>query len=213
MMSKRVLTNKFYLLLLIPLIILQSSASNTANISNRKITLVLNINNAYYTDLGGDKLFNDIIVNFTTSVNYNLPLKHSNLEDNNHEDNVHLKSCVTYHHESEDDPVKTKSYENLLTINKIQNSNYHQKDRCMLIYHLKLTLTLPSGINYNFRLKLIDSIGSSNIYSIKLYNLATEPGWYNIKFDIRFRFGGYTHGSANFDFDPPGMSQGHDPVR
>ena len=66
----------------------------------------------------------------------------------------------------------------------------------------QVKLTLPSGLAY---LVIIEVIGKYNVLSmsLKMYDTATEPGWYNVKVDA-FSMGVHKgHSTASYDFDPP----------
>ena len=67
-------------------------------------------------------------------------------------------------------------------------------------YHI--ALKLPSGLVY---LVIIQVIGKYNvlIMSLRLYDTATEPGWYNVKVDAFCLGIGRGHSTASYDFDPP----------
>jgi hypothetical protein len=67
-------------------------------------------------------------------------------------------------------------------------------------YYIKLTL--PSGLAY---LVIIDVIGKYNtlFMSLKMYDTATEPGWYNIQVDAYSMGVNRGHSTASYDFDPP----------
>jgi hypothetical protein len=72
------------------------------------------------------------------------------------------------------------------------------------------TLTLPSGASFMYGY-IINTRLSELEGTIVFYHHATEPGYYNIKIDLILRSGGVTHGSTDYDFDPPGQSPGGDP--
>ncbi|TFH03930.1 MAG: hypothetical protein E4H14_15775 [Candidatus Thorarchaeota archaeon] len=75
----------------------------------------------------------------------------------------------------------------------------------------RVKLTLPSGLAY---LVIIEVVGKYNslFMSLKMFDTATEPGWYNVKVEA-FSMGvqrGYS--TASYDFDPPdkqGTGQPH----
>ena len=70
-------------------------------------------------------------------------------------------------------------------------------------------LTLPSGLAY---LVVINVFGKYNtlFMSLRLYDTATEPGWYNVQVDA-FSMGLHKgHSTASYDFDPP-TGQGSGP--
>lgn len=77
-------------------------------------------------------------------------------------------------------------------------------------YHV--ALTLPSGLVY---LVIIEVTGKYNtiFMSLKMFDTATESGWYNVRVDgygFGIRRGGYS--TTTYDFDPPtgaGTGQPH----
>ena len=66
----------------------------------------------------------------------------------------------------------------------------------------RITLTLPSGLAY---LVIIDVIGKYNslFMSLKMFDTATEPGWYNVKVDAYSMGVHRGYSTASYDFDPP----------
>lgn len=75
----------------------------------------------------------------------------------------------------------------------------------------RVTLTLPSGLAY---LVIIDVVGKYDglFMSLKLFDTATEPGWYNVKVDAYSMGVHKGHSTASYDFDPPekqGSGQPH----
>lgn len=115
----------------------------------------ISIDHAYYYDLDGDGVSDDVLVNMT---------------------------CTIYS-----------------GIRNPQRSEY------------RVALTLPSGLVY---LVIIDVFGRYNtlFMSLRMYDTATEPGWYNVQIDAFSMGVTKGHSTVSYDFDPPtgqGTGQPH----
>ncbi len=65
-----------------------------------------------------------------------------------------------------------------------------------------IKLTLPSGLAF---LVIIEVTGRYNclVMSLRMYDTAIEPGWYNVQVDA-YSYGIHKgHSRATYDFDPP----------
>ncbi len=74
-----------------------------------------------------------------------------------------------------------------------------------------IILTLPSGESHAYTISLashVDKLIIDNYF----WNHATEPGWYTVEVHTVLRTGGVQILSDSMVFDPPGGSEGSDPI-
>ena len=93
------------------------------------------------------------------------------------------------------------------------NSNLNRKPRGKVVFHMIVSLTLPSGICYCYLFKVTSSYDVRAYPTVYFMDHATESGWYLLEMTCILNLGhpGASSGTESFHFDPPGGTEGTDP--